>query len=67
MTDNLGFKDDEVIWLYQYFSDIKIAPTTYTLDDLIGEIGNEITHIEDNGKIKDCILIMIKVHFQHVI
>lgn len=52
MTDNLGFKDDEVIWLYQYFSDIKIAPTTYTLDDLIGEIGNEITHIEDNGKIK---------------
>ena len=52
LTDNLGFKDDEVIWLYQYFSDIKIAPTTYTLDDLIGEIGNEITHIEDNGKIK---------------
>ena len=52
LTDNLGFKDDEVIWLYQYFSDIKIAPTTYTLDDLMDEIGNEITHIEDNGKIK---------------
>ena len=30
LTDNLGFKDDEVIWLYQYFSNIKIAPTTYT-------------------------------------
>ncbi|MDU4701188.1 MAG: accessory Sec system glycosyltransferase GtfA, partial [Staphylococcus warneri] len=43
LTDNLGFKDDEVIWLYQYFSDIKIAPTTYTLDDLMGEIDNEIT------------------------
>ena len=52
LTDNLGFKDDEVIWLYQYFSNIKIAPTTYTLDDLMGEIGNEITQIEDNGKIK---------------
>lgn len=52
LTDNLGFKDDEIIWLYQYFSDIKIAPTTYTIEDLINEIGNEITHIEDNGKIK---------------
>ena len=52
LTDNLGFKDDEVIWLYQYFSDIKIAPTTYTLDDLMSEIDNEITQIEDNGKIK---------------
>lgn len=32
LTHNIGFKDDEVIWLYQYFSDIKIAPTTYTID-----------------------------------
>lgn len=34
LTDNIGFKDDEVIWLYQYFSDIPIVPTTYTVDDL---------------------------------
>ena len=29
LTSNIGFKDDEVIWLYQYFTDVKIAPTTY--------------------------------------
>ena len=31
LTSNIGFKDDEVIWLYQYFTDVKIAPTTYTV------------------------------------
>ncbi|MFT8493100.1 MAG: accessory Sec system glycosyltransferase GtfA, partial [Liquorilactobacillus satsumensis] len=30
LTQNIGFKDDEVIWLYQFFTDIKISPTTYT-------------------------------------
>ena len=30
LTENIGFKDEEVIWLYQYFTDIKIAPTSYT-------------------------------------
>ena len=33
----------------------------------MGEIGNEITQIEDNGKIKDCISMMIKVHLQRAI
>ena len=26
LTSNIGFKDDEIIWLYQYFTDINIAP-----------------------------------------
>ena len=43
LTDNIGFKDDEVIWLYQYFSDIPIAPTTYTVDDLKKDLGNPVT------------------------
>ena len=30
MTRNIGLRDDEVIWLYQYFTDQEIAPTTYT-------------------------------------
>ncbi len=34
LTANLGFQDNEVIWLYQYFTDIPIAPTTYTLINL---------------------------------
>ncbi|MEJ7508927.1 accessory Sec system glycosylation protein GtfA [Staphylococcus simulans] len=52
LTSNLGFKDDEIIWLYQYFSDIKIAPTTYTLDNLIKNIDHNVTYIEDHGKIQ---------------
>ncbi|SUM35471.1 glycosyltransferase [Mammaliicoccus fleurettii] len=32
LTENIGFKDDEIIWLYQYFTDIKIAPTSVTIE-----------------------------------
>lgn len=31
MTENIGFLDSEIIWLYTYFTDTKIAPVTYTL------------------------------------
>ncbi|KRM95061.1 glycosyl transferase [Liquorilactobacillus aquaticus DSM 21051] len=34
MTKNIGFTDNEIIWLYQYFTDVKISPTTYTLKQL---------------------------------
>lgn len=50
LTDNIGFKDDEVIWLYQYFSDIPIAPTTYTVDDLKKDLGNPVTAQVVTGK-----------------
>lgn len=51
LTQNIGFKDQEVIWLYQYFSDISLAPTTYTLDDIERELGHDISFRERNGKI----------------
>ena len=28
MTSKIGFSDDEIIWLHNYFTDIKIAPST---------------------------------------
>ena len=31
MTKNIGFLDSEVIWLYTFFTDCKIAPVSYTL------------------------------------
>ena len=34
MTKNLGFEDDEIIWLYTYFTDCKIKPVSFTLKDL---------------------------------
>lgn len=34
LTRNIGFLDSEIIWLYTYFTDQKIAPVSYTLKDL---------------------------------
>jgi accessory Sec system glycosylation protein GtfA len=34
MTENIGFRDSEVLWLYTFFTDTKIAPVTYTLSML---------------------------------
>lgn len=40
MTENIGFLDSEVIWLYTFFTDCKISPTTYTLKQLEESFGN---------------------------
>ena len=50
-TANLGFKDEEVIWLYQAFSDFKIAPTTYTLADLTATFAEQPTKVERQGNV----------------
>ena len=34
MTQNIGFLDSEVIWLYTFFTDCKISPVTFTLKQL---------------------------------
>lgn len=34
MTENIGFLDSEVIWLYTFFTDSQISPVTYTLKQL---------------------------------
>ena len=34
MTENIGFLDSEVIWLYNFFTDCSISPVTYTLGQL---------------------------------
>lgn len=31
LTKNIGFEDEDIIWFYQYFTDTKVSPTTYTL------------------------------------
>lgn len=43
----MGYYDDEIIWLYQYFTDIKIAPTSYTVEDLIDTLDMKITRQEE--------------------
>ena len=35
LTANLGFNADQIIWLYNFFTDIKIAPSTFLLDTFV--------------------------------
>lgn len=46
MTKNIGFEDHEIIWLYQYFTNIKISPTTFTLKQLEKSFASKPQHIE---------------------
>jgi len=50
MTENIGFLDSEIIWLYTFFTDCKIAPVSYTLSQLERSFaGKEYTfHREGN-------------------
>lgn len=51
LTENIGFQDDEVLWLYQYFTDIPIAPTSYTLQNIKDEVYEPIVREETDGKL----------------
>lgn len=50
MTENIGFMDSEVEWLYSFFTDGKIAKTTYTLKDLEGTFGGKAFQFSRDGK-----------------
>lgn len=50
MTENIGFLDSEVDWLYTFFTDGKIAPTTYTLRDLEATFGGKKFEFSRDGK-----------------
>lgn len=50
MTKNIGFTDEEVIWLYTYFTDTRIAPVTYTLRDLEKTFSEEHYSFARTGK-----------------
>lgn len=41
MTENIGFLDSEVLWLYTFFTDCRIAPVTYTLEQLERTFGDD--------------------------
>lgn len=50
MTRNIGFEDDEIIWLYTYFTDQKLGPVTYSLDMLRETVKEDYKYSRD-GKI----------------
>lgn len=51
MTENIGFLDSEVIWLYTFFTDCKIAPVSYTLEQLEKTFGGRSFTFSREGKI----------------
>ena len=50
MTRNLNFLDEEVIWLYTYFTDTKTAPVSFTLKDLEKTFADENPVFSRDGK-----------------
>lgn len=46
----MGFEDNEIIWVYQYFTDIIIAPTIFTLNDFIASLDEDVIKIEKKDK-----------------
>lgn len=51
MTENIGFLDSEIIWLYTFFTDTKISPVTYTLQQLEETFAREKFTFSRDGKI----------------
>lgn len=52
LTANLNFKDKEIIWLYQHFTDIKIAPSQVTIEEIKKTINANIIKVETGVKIR---------------
>ena len=50
MTKNIGFLDDEIIWLYTFFTDCKIAPVSFTLKMLEKTLGDREFKFSRDGK-----------------
>lgn len=51
LTQNIGFSDDQVIWLYNYFTDMKLAETSVTLDEVLAQVDGQHDRTERNGKV----------------
>ena len=51
MTRNIGFMDEEIIWLYTFFTDYVPEPVTYTLSDLKKLVGDTEYTYDREGKI----------------
>jgi len=51
MTKNIGFLDSEIIWLYTFFTDCKIAPVSYTLKQLEENFPGKEYQFSRDGKI----------------
>ena len=52
LTSNLGFNNDQIIWLYNFFTDVKISSSTVLLKDFVAKANLEQRGFvcqDDNG------------------
>lgn len=56
-TANIGFKDNEIIWLYGFFTDVKVAATTYSLEQFEGSLTDDFQKVNQTSE---------TVRYQHV-
>lgn len=54
LTANLGLRDDQIIWLYQYFSDIPIQATTVALEDVLDQFPEPPSRIVKEESVQKC-------------
>ncbi|EHN59935.1 accessory Sec system glycosyltransferase GtfA [Oenococcus kitaharae] len=50
LTENIGFQDSEIIWLYTFFSDFEIAPSSYPLSQLEASFPFAASSVERSEK-----------------
>ncbi|HFI0113864.1 TPA: accessory Sec system glycosyltransferase GtfA [Streptococcus suis] len=48
-TANIGFKDEEVVWLYGFFTDVKVRATTYTIEQFESSLPSNLVKISQNN------------------
>lgn len=46
LTENMGFKDNEVVWLYTAFTDFPVTKSTYTLEQLTKTFSRQIIKLD---------------------
>lgn len=51
-TQHIGFKDEEVLWLYSFFTDVPISPSTYSLKDLESTFSHTVRSIDKGDAIQ---------------
>ncbi len=51
MTRNIGFEDNEIIWLYTFFTDYSPEPVSFSLEDFKKTLGQQEYTYERDGKI----------------
>ncbi len=70
MSKNIGFEDEQVVWLYQYFTDFHTAPCSYPISELEKTFGRKSDQIVDIPKAKQYIFrdenLFINVYYSKV-